>query len=504
MPPYDVGRRHPIPLAGRNTCTMRQTVFPMHDPDAPVVLWLRRELRLADNPALAAAIATGRPLLPVFVLDDVSAGQWALGGASRWWLYHTLASLASDLAARGVKLVLRRGRAAAEIARLVEQSGAAEVHAGLAVEPWARRLLRDVARGLAVKLHLHNTTLLFDPGAIRTGAGGPYGVFTPFSRACLSRGDPPAPLPTPVKIRSVDSVLSDSLADWHLLPTRPDWAAGLRATWIPGEAGAHRRLADFIATGLEGYDETRNLPGIDGSSRLSPCLHWGELSPGQVWHASAAAADTQGRFIYRNELLWREFSANLLWHHPTLPEQPLRTEFAAMPWQVDPVGLAAWQRGATGIPIVDAGMRQLWRTGWMHNRVRMVVASFLIKHLLVPWQEGEAWFWDTLVDADLASNSAQWQWVAGCGADAAPFFRVFNPVLQGRKFDADGAYVRAWVPELARLPDRFLHAPWEAPDNVLEYARVQLGRNYPRPIVDLATGRARALAAFQRITRPAA
>ncbi len=444
-----------------------------------------------------AAIESGRPVLPVFVLDRETPGKWATGGAGLWWLHHTLDSLGKALANAGAPMVLRRGRAADVLRHLAHEVGAAEIHAGRAVEPWARAALDELVANAGVPVHLHRTTLLFDPDSIRTQSGGAYGVFTPFSRACLARGEPDAPLPAPTSITGACAE-SDRLEDWHLLPTRPDWAGGFRANWKPGEAGAAERLAKVAAETVAEYDRTRNSPGEDGTSALSPRLHWGELSPGQIWHA-VADVEGPGKDSYINELLWREFCANLLWHHPDLPEKPLRPEFANMPFRDDPVGLTAWQRGQTGIPIVDAGMRQLWHLGWMHNRIRMITASFLIKHQMLAWQAGEAWFWDALVDADLASNSAQWQWVAGCGADAAPYFRIFNPVLQGRKFDADGEYVRRWVPELAQLPDRVLHAPWEASDAELAAADVRLGQDYPHPIVDLAAGRARALAAYKTL-----
>ena len=465
---------------------------------APTLLWLRRELRLHDNAALAAAVASGRPVLPVFVLDDVTPGAWAVGGAARWWLHHSLAALASDLARLGVPLILRHGATADCLAALARETGAAELHAGQPVEPWAREVVADLRRRLDVPLHLHRTITLYDPDEIRTGGGTPYGVFTPFARACRARGRPAAPLPAPARIEAPASLpASDPLASWNLLPTRPDWSAGFVALWHPGEAAARADLEKFVANIAATYDETRNFPGREGTSSLSPRLHWGEISPAQGWHAAEARApDSSGTESWINELLWRDFSAHLLWHHPSLPEQPLRREFAAMPWKHDASALRAWQRGQTGIPLVDAGMRQLWHIGWMHNRIRMVTASFLVKHLLISWQDGAAWFWDALVDADLASNSAQWQWVAGCGADAAPFFRVFNPALQGGKFDPDGAYVRRWVPELARLPNRHLHAPWDAPADVLAAAGVTLGGSYPRPIKDLAVGRREALAAF--------
>ncbi len=463
---------------------------------APVLLWLRRELRLADNPALLAALASGRPVLPVFVLDERSPGPWAPGGASRWWLHHSLRALQSELERRGSRLVLRRGRYGDAIPRLVAETGAVEVHAGLPTEPWARAAYREVAGAVALRVHL--TTLLFAPDAIRTQAGTPYAVYSPFVRACMTMPPPDPPAPAPARLPAAPAAPSEALDDWGLLPTAPDWAGGLRGAWTPGEAGAQARLGAFVEGPLARYKAARDLPGVDSTSRLSPHLAWGEISPRQVWHAAEACAK------FRGEVLWREFAANLLWHHPSLPDAPLREPFAAMPWRDDPAALSAWQHGRTGIPIVDAGMRQLWATGWMHNRVRMIVASFLVKHLLIPWQAGEAWFWDTLVDADLAQNAASWQWVAGCGADAAPYFRIFNPVLQGRKFDPDGAYVRRWVPELAALPDQAIHAPWEAPEMVLRAAGLRLGASYPHPAIDLAEGRRRALAAFAALPKVAA
>jgi deoxyribodipyrimidine photo-lyase len=464
---------------------------------APSLLWFRQDLRLADHPALQAAASSG-PVVGVYVLDEAGGGPWRLGGAQRWWLHHSLAALGQALAARGGTLVLRRGDPVAEIPRLAAEVGAGAVHVTAVTEPWARR--RDEAVATALRgaiLHAHAGFTLFDPATLRTGAGGVYGVFSPFARACRALPPPPEPREPPDRTHWL-AAASDRLEDWHLLPTRPDWAGGLRESWVPGEAGARARLEQFLRQGLGEYDRARDLPGRASTSRLSPHLHWGEIAAGRVWHEAARAPGlrTAALTSFHNELLWREFSAYLLWHLPHLPEQPLRPAFAAMPWRRDPRALRAWQRGRTGVPIVDAGMRQLWQTGWMHNRVRMIVASFLVKHLLLPWQDGEAWFWDTLVDADLGANAASWQWVAGSGADAAPYFRVFNPVLQGRKFDADGAYVRAFVPEVRGLSDAHLHAPWEAPEAELAAAGVRLGETYPRPVVDLAEGRARALAAF--------
>ena len=477
-----------------------------HSNDSPVILWFRDDLRLADQAALHAAVETGRPVVTAFILDDAAPGAWKPGGASRWWLHHSLAALGAALAERGGQLVLRRGDAVAVIGELAEHFGAKEVFTGGTADPWARALDRRVAETLGLTLHRMRTTTLFHPESVRTKSGGAYSVYTPFANACLALGGPKATVAAPKTLRPAKVVASDRLADWGLLPARPDWAGGLRDTWTPGEAGAMERATAFMAHGLTGYAAGRDEPAGEGTSMLSPHLHFGEISPAQLWHMVHQRPSSKGREIFVRELLWREFCANLLWHNPSLPEQPLKPEFAKMPWRDDKAGLRAWQSGRTGVPIVDAGMRQLWRIGWMHNRVRMIVASFLIKHLMIPWQDGEAWFWDTLVDADLSSNAANWQWVAGSGADAAPYFRIFNPVLQGRKFDPHGDYVRHFVPELARLDAKYIHAPWEAPASVLGEAGVTLGDDggagggsYPVPIVDLAEGRARALDAYARI-----
>ncbi|MBR0682242.1 deoxyribodipyrimidine photo-lyase [Roseomonas eburnea] len=467
----------------------------------PALLWFRQDLRLADHAAVAAL--EGRPVLPVHVLED---GPDAPGGAAAWWLHHSLSALGRALAERGAPLLLLRGDPRRLIPELAERIGAAEVHAGRQTEPAARR--RDAETHAALeaagrRLVLHRTALLHEPHLVRTGAGKPFSVYTPFSRAVftLLEGLPP-PLPAPDRLQAAPGAPEGlPLEALGLLPKppEPDWAAEFHAHWTPGENGAAARLATFLEHGLDGYAARRNEPAAAwGTSGLSPHLHLGEISPRQVWHA-ARAKGGRGRESFLKELVWREFSHHLLWHRPEMPDTPLRPEFAAFPWQRDAALLRAWQRGRTGYPIVDAGMRQLWRTGWMHNRVRMIAASFLVKHLLQPWQDGAAWFRDTLVDADLAANSASWQWVAGCGADAAPYFRVFNPVLQGETFDPAGTYVRRWCPELARLPDRFIHRPHEAPDTVLHGAGVKLGRDYPAPLIGLAEGRARALAAFATV-----
>jgi deoxyribodipyrimidine photo-lyase len=467
--------------------------------DAPVILWFRDDLRLSDHAALHAAIESGRPLLPLFILDDTASGRWALGGASRWWLHHSLTSLRQSLAQCGSHLTLRRGDSVAIIADIAAQTGAAELFTGGCADPSARRVDQAVAEAFGGTLHRMRTTTLFHPDSVRSKTGGAYGVYTPFANACRALGGPKPPLPAPKTIGGAKPPRSDRLEDWGLLPTKPDWAGGLRDTWTPGEAGAMERAEAFLEHGLAGYAAARDRPAGDGTSMLSPHLHFGEISAVQLWHMAHRRNPGKGREIFIRELLWREFCANLLWHNPNLPDAPLKPEFAKMPWRDDKPALAAWQSGQTGVPIVDAGMRQLWQIGWMHNRVRMIVASFLIKHLMIPWQDGEAWFWDTLVDADLASNAGNWQWVAGCGADAAPYFRIFNPVLQGRKFDAEGDYVRHFVPELGRLDARHIHTPWQAPADALQAAEVVLGETYPNPIVDLAAGRNRALSAYAGI-----
>ncbi len=474
----------------------------------PVLVWFRNDLRLTDHPALTAALARGSPVVAVFVFDPDAAGAWRRGGASLWWLHHALESLAASLDAVGSRLILRRGATADVLAALAAETAATALHFTRGYEPWARDLETGVktrleAAGLSVRRF--GGALLREPEELRTKAGEPFKVYTPFWRALLALGAPPAPLPAPKKVPPPPSgIESDRLEDWHLLPSRPDWAAGLRETWTPGEDGATQRLKAFLSRRLEGYATTRNLPGVDGTSRLSPHLHFGEISPRTVWHRASSKAKGNpkidgGLETYLKELAWREFSYHLLVHWPSLPEEPFKPEFAQFPWRDDAGQLRAWQTGQTGYPIVDAGMRELWHTGTMHNRVRMVTASFLVKHLALPWQAGEAWFWDTLVDADLASNAASWQWVAGSGADAAPYFRIFNPVTQGEKFDADARYVRRWVPEIAGLPDDVIHAPWTAPEGLLRAAGVTLGKTYPLPVVDHAAARQRALAGYQAI-----
>ncbi|MFV3127945.1 cryptochrome/photolyase family protein [Niveispirillum sp. KHB5.9] len=475
----------------------------------PIIVWFRQDLRLADNPALAHAAASGQPVLPVYVLDDITQGAWRMGSATRWWLHHSLMHLSAALERLGSALLLLRGPGDVVIEDLAERIGAAEVVWNRCYEPYA--IERDSRLKAALKGRIKASSfkagLLNEPWEVLSGAGTAYKVFTPYWRACLSVTDPQPPLPAPERlIPCPDRPAGDSLSDWALLPTSPDWAGGLRRTWADGvgvgEAAASARLAQFLSHGASNYAAGRDVPGIDGTSRLSPHLHFGEISPRQVWHAAKQAGAKASESFqaqmdsFLREIGWREFCHGLLYHFPHMPERPLAPQFEAFPWASDDAALSAWQRGRTGYPIIDAGMRQLWETGWMHNRVRMIVGSLLVKHLLLPWQAGQDWFWDTLVDADLANNAAGWQWIGGCGADAAPYFRVFNPILQGQKFDPDGRYVRQWLPELKHLPDKYIHAPWTAPPMVLRGAGIMLGRDYPAPVIDHALGRQRALDAF--------
>lgn len=475
--------------------------------DAPNIVWFRQDLRLTDQRALRAAAATGAPVLPVYILDDETPGAWAIASASRWWLHHSLAALSKELADIGAPLVLRRGAFARELMTLVKETGARAVFCSRSYEPWAVALEQELQASLkkaGAELKRHSGVLLREPEDIRTKSGGPFKVYTPFWNALSSGDDPAKPHPAPTKLTPPAKLpKSETLASWRLLPTKPDWAGGFRQSWQPGESGAEARLEAFLDETVGGYADSRDRPDKTGTSRLSPHLHFGELSPCRVWHAVMGHAHGRhlgkGAQTFLKELVWREFSHHLLFHFPTLPEKSFRPEFDAYPWKYQKAKLHAWQRGRTGYPIVDAGMRELWHTGWMHNRVRMVVASFLIKHLLISWHQGEAWFWDTLVDADLANNSASWQWVAGSGADAAPYFRIFNPMKQGATFDPNGDYVRAWVPELGKLPNADLHAPWLASDATLQAAGVILGDTYPHPIVDHDVARKAALSGYATV-----
>ena len=453
---------------------------------SPQIVWLRRDLRLADQPALHAAAQAG-PVIPVFVLDDEAAGDHAYGGASRWWLHRSLESFGSSLARHRSRIVLRRGDAAEHLAAIAQATGAQCVHAIRHYEPWWRAAETRLAAELDLKLYDGN--YLLPPGAVTTGSGEPYKIYTPFAKALLAHMPPRDILPEPATIRSPeDWPESDELADWNLLPTKPDWAGGLRDFWEVGEKAAQTRLAEW-ADDVADYDERRNLPSIDGTSRLSPHLHWGEISPAQVWHALKGRRG-KGWETFAGELIWRDYAQNVIHQFPAYSRESYRNGYSGL-WR-DPGGddaaagdLTAWRQGRTGYPIVDAGMRQLWRTGWMHNRVRMIAASFLVKHLLIDWRDGERWFWDCLVDADYGNNGVNWQWVAGTGVDSNMFVRIMAPLSQSEKFDAAG-YIREYVPELAALPDAGIHDP---PDE-------ERG-DYPPRIIGHREARERALAAYR-------
>lgn len=460
-----------------------------------VLMWFRRDLRLSDHPALRAAVATGLPVIPVFVWSP-EEDPIALGAASRWWLHQSLVGLDRSLRGKGSRLIVRRGAVAETLATLAAEFGARRIFCSRGYEPASVALesrLRSELEQREIGLEGFQTGLLFDPGAIRTTSGGGFRVFTPFWNAVWhARGALRRPAEAPASILAPPRwPRSLAIAELQLEP-KIDWAAGIRAAWAPGEESAQGRLRSFARHHVGRYRAERDRPDHEGTSRLSPHLHFGEISPIQLWHAVAGVAEPES---YLRQLAWREFAAHLLFEHPQTLTDPFNSNFRDFPWRSNARRLRAWQRGTTGYPLVDAGMRELWTTGWMHNRARMVAASFLVKQLLIPWQQGAAWFLDTLVDADLANNTLGWQWVAGCGVDAAPYFRIFNPVLQGEKFDPDGDYMRRWIPELRGLPSQWLHRPWEAPAQVLASAKVRLGDTYPRPMVDAVAARAAALSA---------
>ncbi len=451
----------------------------------PQLIWFRQDLRLADQAAVAAAAARG-PVAAVYVLDDAAGGDWRIGAAQRWWLHHSLTALAADLAKHRIPLVLRRGDTVAILAEIAAAVGASTVHALHHYEPFA--VAQQAAVAARLDLQLYDGNYLLPPGAVTTGAGARYRIFTPYWRALQTLLPPAPPLPAPQAIAAAPAQDGDRLTDWQLLPVRPDWSGGFDI-WTPGSAGADAALQAFAAVAHD-YDYGRNIPGAALTSRLSPHLHFGEISPAAVWAAVSAAAGARAEPFLR-ELGWRDFAATLLDSFPDSPDHPQRAAFERLAFtdvtSLDGAeALHAWQHGRTGYPIVDAGMRQLWATGWMHNRVRMIAASFLIKHQLIDWRHGARWFWDTLVDADLGSNTLGWQWSMGSGVDSQPFYRIMAPVTQSEKFDAAGRYIRRWVPELAKASDAAIHAPWL-------HGGV---RGYPPPIVDHAAARARALAAF--------
>lgn len=477
-----------------------------HTSAPPVIVWFREDLRLSDHPALQAALATGQPLICLYVLDDETPALHSLGGASRWWLHGALADLRRTLGRHQGTLLTLKGSAEKLVPQLARETGAQSVY-------WHHRLHqkeREQDERIAIALKTQGTaaegswgTVLLDPAQVQTKEGRFYQVFTAFWKAFQAQ-DVPEPFGSPANLSFYP--LSESLLAQYrldestLLPTHPDWAAGLRASWEPGEKEAHEHLEDFVRHDCSRYGKGRDELSREGTSRLSPYLASGAISPRQIWAAlQKKGAHDEGARIFLSEIGWREFAKYTLFHQARLPDTSLGQKFEKMPWRKSEKDLLAWQQGRTGVPIVDAGMRQLWKTGWMHNRARMIVGSFLTKHLLIDWREGEAWFRDTLVDADWASNAMNWQWVAGTGIDASPFFRIFNPTRQGVKFDPDGDYIRQWVPELKKLSGKDLFEPWNTKEHDLERAGITLGKTYPRPVVDLKEGRDRAMAAFRSL-----
>lgn len=470
----------------------------------PSIVWFRQDLRIKDHPALTAAIQKGNPVIPIYVWSPEEKNEWLMGGASRWWLHHSLLALQEDLRTLGLPLLLFKGNSHAILCQLIEQTSAEAVF-------WNRRyqpshiqqdaFIKGDLQSKGVKTQSFNGSLLFEPWMIYNKQKKPFQVFTPFWKHCLTLPIA-SPLPKPPIATSFKGVIKDifSVEDLELLP-KVKWDAGLAQAWSPGSQAAQKNLNAFLQKDIYAYHHHRDRADLPGTSRLSPYLYHGELSPRQVWQAVSQQCDDsqEGVVSYLRQLGWREFGYHLLYHFPQTVDEPLKESFKAFPWKYNQQFLKAWQKGMTGYPFVDAGMRQLWKSGWMHNRVRMVAASFLVKDLLIHWREGAKWFWDTLVDADLANNTMGWQWVAGSGADAAPYFRIFNPVTQGEKFDPDGHYIKTWIPELAALPSQWIHRPWEAPESALRQAGVVLGNTYPRPIVDHDEARKSALEAYQAL-----
>ncbi|MCA9067293.1 MAG: deoxyribodipyrimidine photo-lyase [Planctomycetaceae bacterium] len=473
------------------------------------IVWFRNDLRIEDNAALTAAVDRGGSIVPIFIWAPEEEGDWPPGSASRWWLHQSLKAMQKKLKSLGSRLILRKGPSEKTLSSLAKETNASAIYWNRQYEPALRKRDQQVEKHLSELLEIvatFNGNLMFEPDEIRTKQGDPYRVFTPFWKRCQDRDEPREPLPAPEKLASPKSWPNSEELDTFELEPKIDWAGGMQETWTPGEDGADERLTRFLQQSAKNYKTQRDYPGERGTSELSPHLHFGEISPYQIWHAVRhvtgddlrTTAGKSGQ-TYLSELGWREFAHHVLFHYPHTTDQPLNEKFQKFPWKSNKSASKAWQRGQTGIPIVDAGMRQLWETGWMHNRVRMVVASFLTKDLQITWLEGAKWFWDTLVDADLANNTLGWQWAGGCGADAAPYFRIFNPMTQGKKFDKEGHYVHHYVPELEGLPAACLHEPWEAKTSVLSQANVELGEDYPEPIVDHSNARKEALEAFEKV-----
>lgn len=475
---------------------------------APIILWFRKDLRLSDHPSLMAAIETGRPVIPLYIHTEAPSSR-KQGAASKWWLHHSLESLSNDFNAIGGKLIMRAGDPASVLATMCKSTRADAVYVSKGYEPQMDAQDQSLANQMGqvgIRWKSFPGHLLWEPETIRNKSGKPFQVFTPFWKSASQSLKPTTPLPVPTHWPAPAVwPKSDSLSECNYLPSIR-WDQGFSTVWNPGEQGAHENLKRFALRKFDSYQVERDFPAIEGTSRLSAHLHFGEITPNQILHECLQTGVQAGKSspsviqsTFMREIGWREFAHHLLIHFPSTTERPLRPEFESFPWRKDSEMLEAWQKGETGYPIVDAGMRELWATGWMHNRVRMIVGSFLVKHLLMDWKEGERWFWDTLVDADLANNTLGWQWIAGCGADAAPYFRIFNPITQSEKFAGNGNYVRRWIPELKDLADAHLHAPWKESPSTLERAGVILGKSYPNPVVNHMIARETALDAYQRM-----
>lgn len=467
-------------------------------PNSISIVWFRQDLRLEDNPALLYANKQQHTILPIYILDESKNDQWKMGEASRWWLHKSLASLNASL---NDNLCLATGDALTILKTITNTFNVKGLYWNRCYEPWQIKrdtLIKSTFSSLNIEVKSFNSSLLKEPFENLKEDGTSYKIFTSFyKKNYVGREYSSPPQEYPLTINWLRHTIL-SLNDLRLIPINP-WYEKLDCHWSPGEEGAHMSLENFIENGLCDYQKGRDYPSLSSTSKLSPHLHFGEISPRQVLHKIFQDIDSfdMNAEHFVKELCWREFAYNLLYHLPHMPEKNLRSEFDAFNWGCDDYLFESWTKGLTGYPIIDAGMRELWQTGYMHNRVRMIVGSFLVKNLLIDWRHGERWFWNTLVDADLANNSAGWQWVAGCGVDASPYFRIFNPITQGEKFDSEGDYVRKYIPELAKLPNKFIHSPWEAPDNVLKACGITLGTTYPTPIVNLKTSREKALAAYK-------
>lgn len=470
----------------------------------PVIVVFRQDLRVNNHPALYNAAMTGAPLLPVYIYDETTPGPWKIGGSAKVWLHYSLLKLQKNLEKLGAPLFIAKGSFDTALKDILKKSNAREVFWNRCYEPYWKDAENTVVKtldALKIPLHTYNGSLLVEPWELKPKTGPFYKVYSHFHKAFLKAFNESAPLPAPKPFAGykLQGLKVEAL---ELLPHHPDWAQGIYQTWHLDRDESKKRLHAFTQH-ISLYPRGRDFPSESATSRLSPYLHFGEISPLEIFYELNTIENTpllkNARLHYMKELVWREFAYHILHHFPELPSIPYQKKFKAMTWSHNKQHLEAWQKGITGYPLVDAGMRELWQTGYMHNRVRMIAASFLIKDLLIPWQEGEKWFWDTLVDADLANNAFNWQWVAGCGFDAAPYFRIFNPTLQGKRFDPEGAYVKKWVPELKEIPARYIHAPWEAPDQVLESAGVRLGKEYPLPIIDHAEARKKALVLYKAL-----